>query len=327
MKRRAFIALFGGAVAWPVTASAQQSGKLPTIGFLGASWGSPAGEGQRLISFVQRLREIGWVEGRTVAIEYRGAEGRAERFADIARDFVRLNVDVIVTYSTPAVIAIKRVTTMIPVVFAGVGDPVATGLVESLARPGGNVTGVSLQSTEVAGKRLELLREFVPALRRLAIMGNVSSPNSALEMKEVQDAAGKLSIDLVPLEIRTEKDITPAFETLKSGAEALYVVLDPVINANRTRITTLAVGAHLPMLVPFRAFVEAGGLLSYAPSQSDLFRRVAEYVDKILRGAKPADLPVEQPTKFDLVINLTTAKAIGMEIPPTLLARADEVIE
>jgi putative ABC transport system substrate-binding protein len=294
---------------------------------LGASWGSPAGEGQRLVTFVQRLGELGWVEGRTVAIEYRWAEGRTERFADIAREFVRLNVDVIVTYSTPAVIAIKQVTSVIPVVFAGVGDPVATGLVKSLSRPGGNVTGVSLQSTEIAGKRLELLREFVPGLRRLAILGNVGSPNAALEMKEVQTAAGTLSIDFVPLEIRSEKDIALAFETLKSGAEALYLVLDPVINVHRTRITILALGARLPMLVPFRAFVEAGGLLSYGPSQPHLFRRVAEYVDKILRGAKPADLPVEQPTKFDLVINLTTAKALGLEVPPTLIARADEVIE
>ena len=327
MRRREFITLLGGAAAWPLAAGAQQPGRLPTIGFLGASWASPSGEGQRLSAFVQRLRESGWVEGRTVAIEYRWAEGRAERFADIAREFVRLKVDIIVTYSTPAVLALKQVTSVIPIVFAGVGDPVATGLVESLARPGGNVTGVSLQSTEIAGKRMELLRELVPGLRRLALMGNVDSPNAVLEMDEVQAAARKLEIDIVPLNVRSEREIAPAFETLNSRADALYVVLDPVMNAHRTRITILALGARLPMLVPFRAFVEAGGLMSYGPNQPDLFRRVAEYIDKILRGVKPADLPVEQPTKFDLVINLTTARALRLTVPPTLLVRADEVIE
>jgi putative ABC transport system substrate-binding protein len=326
--RREFITLLGGsAAAWPLAARAQQGGRLPTIGFLGASWASPSGEGQRLSAFIQRLREIGWTEGRTAAIEYRWAEGREERFSDIAREFVRLKVDVIVTYSTPAVIALKQVTSAIPIVFAGVGDPIGTGLVETLARPGGNITGVSLQTTELAGKRLELLREVVPGLRRLAILVNLSSRNAVLETEEAQAAARKLAIDVLPLEIRSEQDIAPAFNTLKSRADALYVVLDPVMNAHRTRITILAVGARLPTLVPFRAFVEAGGLISYGPNQPNVFRRVAEYVDKILRGAKPGDIPVEQPTKFDLVINLTTANAIGLNVPPSLLARADEVIE
>jgi putative ABC transport system substrate-binding protein len=328
LKRRDFITLLGGAaVAWPSAARAQQAARLATIGFLGASFGSASGEGQRLVAFVQRLRELGWVEGRTVAIEYRWAEGRAERFNEIASEFVKLKVEVIVTYSTPAVIAVKQVTSVIPIVFAGAGDPVATRLVASLAQPGGNITGVSLQTTDIAGKRLELLRELVPSLRRLAIIANMGSLNAVLEMDEAKASGPKLGIDIVPLGIRRAEDIAPAFEELKGRVEALYVALDPVMNAHRTRINILALGARLPTLVPFRAFVEAGGLMSYAPNQPDLFRRVADYVDKILRGGKPNDIPVEQPTKFDLVINLTTAKALGIDVPPMLLARADEVIE
>jgi putative ABC transport system substrate-binding protein len=326
MKRREFITLLGGAAAaWPLAARAQQA--MPVIGFLGASWGSPSAEGQRLAAFVQRLRELGWIEGRTVAIEYRWAEGRSERFNEIAREFVQLKVDVIVTYSTPAVIVVKQVASPIPIVFAGAGDPVGTGLVASLALPGGNATGVSLQTTDIAGKRLELLRELVPGLRRLAIMANVGSPNAVLEMHEAQAAARTLSIDILPLEIRSGEDIARAFETLKSRTDGLYVVLDPIMNAHRVRINTLALGARLPTIVPFRAFVEAGGLMSYGPNQSDIFRRAADYVNKILRGAKPADIPVEQPTKFDFVINLTTAKALGLDIPDKLIALADEVIE
>jgi putative tryptophan/tyrosine transport system substrate-binding protein len=328
MKRREFITLLGGAAAaWPLRARAQQPDRVARIGFLGASWASPSDEGQRLAAFVQRLRELGWIEGRTVAFEYRWAEGRAERFTEIARDFVQLKVNVIVTYSTPAVLAVKQATSLIPIVFAGAGDPVGTGLVASLALPGGNATGVSLQTTDIAGKRLELLREFVPSLTRLAIMANVGSPNAVLEMNEARAAAHTLSIDIVPLEIRRGEDIAPAFEALKSRAQALYVVLDPIMNAHRVRINILALGARLPTVVPFRAFVEAGGLMSYGPNQPDVFRRAADYVNKILRGAKPADIPVEQPTKFDLVLNVTTAKALGLEVPPPLLARADEVIE
>ncbi len=329
LKRRNFIALLGGAAAWPFGARAQQPGKLPTIGFLGASWASQSGEGQRLVAFLERLHELGWFEGRTLSIEYRWAEGRNERFTEIASEFARLKVDIIVTYSTPAVIAVKQVTSVIPVVFAGAADPVGTGLVVSLARPGGNITGVSLQSTDIAGKRLELLRELVPGLRRVAIMAHVGNPNSMIEMSEVHAAGRTLGIDMVSLEIRREEDIAPAFDAIKTKtrADALYVVLDPIMNAHRARINILAVGARLPTVVPFRAFVEAGGLMSYAPNQSHVFQRGADYVDKILRGAKPADIPVEQPTKFELIINLTTAKALGLEVPPTLLARADEVIE
>ena len=326
MRRREFITLLGGAAAaWPLAARAQQPAKLPTIGFLGAS--TPSAQSQWVAAFVQRLRELGWIEGRTVAIEYRWAEGRSERFAEIAAEFVRLKVDVIVTAGTAAVLAAKQATSVIPIVFAVAGDPVGSGLVASLARPGGNVTGLSIQATDLAGKRLELLREVVPGLRRLAIMANVGNPGAVLEMGEVQAAARTLGLEVATLEIRRAEDIAPAFEALKGRADALYVCADPLVITNRIRINTLALGARLPTMHGIREYVEAGGLMSYGPNFPDLFRRAADYVDKILRGAKPADIPVEQPTKFDLVINLTTAKALGLDVPPTLLARADEVIE
>jgi putative tryptophan/tyrosine transport system substrate-binding protein len=325
MKRRDFIAGLGGAsVAWPLVARAEQVPKLPTIGFLGA--GSPATWSHWTAAFVQRLRELGWNEGRTVAIEYRWAEGRSERFAEIASEFVQLKVDVIVT-SGGAVLAVKQSTSVIPIVFALATDPVGLGFVASLARPGGNVTGLSSQSADTANKRLELLREVVPGLRRLAIMGNVGYPGAVLEMGEVQTTAKTLGLEVVLLEIRRAEDIARTFETLKSRAEALFVLADPLINANQVRINTLAVDARLPTMSGFRDYVETGGLVSYGPNYPDLFRRAADYVERILRGAKPGDIPVAQPTKFDLVINLKTAKALGLELSPTLLARADEVIE
>ena len=326
MKRRQFITLLGSAAAaWPLAARAQQPAKLPTIGFLGQS--TPVVESQRLDAFLKRLRELGWIEGRTVAIEYAWGQGSSERFAEIAADFVRLKVDVIVTSGTANVIAAKHATSVIPIVFAVAGDPIANNLVASLARPGGNVTGLSTLATDLAGKRLELLREAVPGLRRLATIGNVDNSLAVLEMSEVQGAAGKFGLEAATLEIRRAEDVAPAFEALKGGADALYVVADPLVNTNRARIHTLAMRARLPAIYNAREHVEAGGLMSYGPNFPDLYRRAAEFVDKILCGAKPADLPVEQPTRFDLVINLTTAKALGLEVPPTLLARADEVIE
>ena len=326
MKRREFITLLGGAAAaWPLAARAQQSAKLPTIGFLGAD--PPAAMGQWVAAFVRRLRELGWIENRTVAIEYRWAEGRSERYAEIAAEFVRLKVDVIVTHSSGPVLAANQATSVIPIVFAVSGDPLGTGLVASLARPGGNVTGLSVQFTDLAGKRLELLREVLPGLRRLAILANIGNPGSALEMGEVQATARTLGVERLTLEIRRAEDIAPAFETLKGRAEALYVCSDPLVFTNRIRINTLALAARLPTMHGLREYVEAGGLMSYGANFPDLFRRVADYVDKILRGAKPADLPVEQPTKFDLVVNLITAQALGLTMPPSLLARADDVIE
>jgi putative tryptophan/tyrosine transport system substrate-binding protein len=323
MERRKFLATLGGVAAWPLAAGAQQAA-MPGVGFLVA--GTPLSHGQWVAAFVQRLRELGWIEGRTIAIEYRWGEGRNERFAEIAAEFVRRKVDVIVTSATAAVAAAKQATSVIPIVFVA-GDPVGTGLVASLARPGGNVTGLSIQQTDVAAKRLELLREVVPGLRRLAILANVGGPAVVLDMREVQATARTLGLEVITSEIQRGEDIVPAFEALNGRADALYVCIDPLVNTHRIRINTLALAARLPTSHYNREAVETGGLMSYGANYVDLFRRAADLVDKILRGAKPADIPVEQPRKFDLVINLTTAKALGLDVPPALLARADEVIE
>jgi putative ABC transport system substrate-binding protein len=324
IERREFITLIGGAVAtWPLAARAQQPAKLPTIGFLGAS--TPMVMGQWTAAFVSRLHELGWIEGRTMAIEVHWAEGLSERYTEIATEFVRLKVDVIVTSSAAPVLAAKQATSSIPIVFAAAVDPLGSKLVASLARPGGNVTGLSLQQTDAAGKRLDLLREVIPGLSQLAIMANAADPGPMLEMREVQAMALTLGLEVTTFEIRRTEDIAPVFEGLKGRAAALYVCGDPLTNANRIRINTLALGARLPTMLSFG--IEGGGLISYGVNFQDLFRRAAEMVDKIFRGAKPADIPVEQPTKFDFIINLATAKALGLEIPPILLARADEVIE
>jgi putative ABC transport system substrate-binding protein len=324
MRRRQFITLLGGAaVAWPLAARAQQPGKVPIIGFVGtdaSSW-SPYTR-----AFSQRLRELGWIDDRTIAIEYRWAEGRSERYAEIAAEFVRLKVNVIVT-SGIAVAMVKQATSVIPIVFAISDDPVGGGLVASLARPGGNVTGLSVQSTDLTGKRLELLREVVPRVHRLALIGNVGYLQAEVEMGEVQAKARALGLEVAPLEIRRAEDIAPAFDALKAQADAIYVVGDALINANRTRIITFANTARLPTIFNSRDYLQAGGLMSYGPNFPDLFRRAADLVDKILHGTKPGDIPVEQPTKFEFVFNLTTAKALGLTIPESFLLRADEVIE
>ncbi len=325
MRRREFIAALGGAAAWPLTARAQQPAKLPTIGFLGS--GTPAAQGHWVAAFFKRLHELGWIEGRNLAIEYRWAEGSSDRAAQFAAEFVQLKVDVIVTAANPMVLAAKHATSVIPIIFAVAADPLGTGLVASLARPGGNVTGISIQHTELASKRLELLREVVPALRRLAIMVNVGNPASVLDMGEVQAAARVLSLEVTTLEIRRAQDIASAFEQIKGRAEALYVCIDTLLFSNRLRIITLALAARLPTMLSNREYVEAGGLMSYAADFTDLFRRAGDFVDKILRGAKPGDIPVEQPTKFELIVNLKTAKALGLAIREAFLLRADEVIE
>src|SRR5262245_21643170 len=322
--RRQTITLLGGAAAWPHAARSQQAGKLPTIGFLSGQTRSTAG--QWVAAFEQRLSELGWIEGRTVLIQVRWAEGRFERFAEIAAEFVRLKVDVIVT-AGPPVFAAKQATSVIPIVFATVADPLNTGLVASLARPGGNVTGLSHTSPELAGKRLELLREVIPDLRQLAIIANADYPPSMRELDEVETAARPLGIETIALKIRQAADIAPAFQALKGRAQALYVIGESLTVTNQVRIRSFALAARLPAMEPNREMVETGGLISYAPNFPSLYRRAADLVDKILRGVKPADIPVEQPTKFDFVVNLTTAKALGLDVPPTLLARADEVIE
>jgi putative tryptophan/tyrosine transport system substrate-binding protein len=324
IRRREFVAGLGGTAAWPLFARAQQAARLPTIGFLSPA--SPSSWNSWTNAFTQRLRELGWIEGHTVAIEYRWAEGRSERFAEFAAEFVRLKVDVIVTAGSAGA-ATKQATSTIPIVLAVSGDPVGDGFVMSLARPGGNITGLSLQQEENAGKRIELLREVVPHLRRFGVMFDAGYRADLLEVGEVETTARTFSIEITRLGIRRGDDIAPALETLKNGADALYVCTDALAVTNRLRIGTLTLAARLPMISGQREDVEVGGLMSYGPDFPDLFRRAAGYVDKILKGAKPGDLPVEQPTKFELVINLKTAKALGLTVSQLLLAQADQVIE
>jgi len=297
---------------------------LPAVGFLVG--GTPSSHGHLVVGFERRLRELGWIEGRNIIIDLRWAEGRSERYAEIAAEFVRLKVDVIVA-SGGAVLATKQATSVIPIVFAAAADPLGAGFVANLARPGGNVTGLSMQNTESTGKRLELLREVVGGLRRLAILGNIAYPATVREIGEIQGTTSALGLELVTFEVRRAEDIAPAFEAFKDPVDALYVCSDPLMFTNRVRVNTLALTARLPTIYGFRELVEAGGLMSYGPNIPDLYRRSANYVDKILRGTKPGDIPVEQPTKFDLVINRLTARALRLTVPQTLLARADEVIE
>jgi putative ABC transport system substrate-binding protein len=324
--RRDFITLIGSAVAsaaWPLAGRAQPAGKVPILGFLIP--GSEAVYSQRVAACVQRLKELGWIEGRTVEIDYRWAE--TQRFDEIVADFVRRKVAVILTSGTPPVLAAQKATSEIPIVFVPAGDPVGSGLVASLARPGGNITGLSNQSFDIAGKRVALLREIAPNVRSLAIMAKSDNVSAASEMRDAERAANALGIEAIPLGIRQADDIGDAFDSLKGRADALYVAIDSLATTHTRRINTLALGARLPTMHGARELVDAGGLMSYGANYPDLFRRSADYVDKILRGAKPADIPVEQPTKFDLVINLTTAKALGLKIPESFLLRADEVIE
>jgi putative ABC transport system substrate-binding protein len=325
MRRREFITLLGGAAAaWPFAARGQ-TGKMPIIGLMGS--GTPAAQSQWTSAFLDRLRELGWTDGRNIAIEYRWAEGRNERFAEIAGEFVRLKVDVIVTHNTPGPLAAKKATSVIPIVFATAGDPVGSGIVASLAQPGGNVTGLSSQAPDAAERRLELLREVAPGLRRLAVLSDVDNPLTVLEISEVQKAARTLAIEVAAFGIRRDEDIAGAFEAFRDRAEALYCLANPIIFTNRIRINTFALAARLPTMYVVREYVEAGGLMSYGPNWPSMWRRAADLVDKVLRGTKPADIPVEQPTRFDLVLNLTTAQALGLKIPDKLLALANEVIE
>jgi putative ABC transport system substrate-binding protein len=324
MRRREFISLLGkAAAAWPFAASAQPA-KLPTVGVLGGATQSTWSTWTA--AFVSRLAELGWIEGRTVAIEYRWAAGSLERAAEFAAEFVRLKVNVILT-AGGVLAGVKPVTAAIPIVFATSNDPVAAGFVASLARPGGNITGFSLQATDHAAKRVELLRELIPGASRLGILVNRNNRGAVIEMREAETAARTFGFQTSTHEIQQAEDITPAFEAMKGHTDTLYVCTDVLVNVHRVRINTLALGAKLPTIHSIRDYVESGGLMSYGANITDLFRRAAVYVDKILRGAKPADLPVEQPTKFELIINLTTAKALDLTVPPMLLARADEVIE
>jgi putative ABC transport system substrate-binding protein len=324
MRRREFITLLTGLAAWPLETRAQQPGKLPTIGFLGTT--SASAWTPWTAAFVDRLGQLGWIEGRTVAIEYRWAEGKNERFEQIAAEFVQLRTDIIVT-SGAAGLAVKQATSVIPVVLALANDPVGAGLVANLSRPGGNITGLSLQTPDVAGKRIEILRELLPGLRRLALLADIGYPASRLEVDEVQAVAAKLGFEVVRLEVHKAADIVPALERLQGGVDALYVCTGPLINTNRVSINDVANAARLPTIHSEKLYIDAGGLICYGPVVDDMFRRAAELVDKILKGAKPGDIPIEQPTRFEMVINLKTAKTLGLTVPPTLLARADAVIE
>ena len=322
LRRRELIAALGGAASWALAARAQQPRKLPTIGFLGTTAG-----GATPALFLRRLRELGWVEGRNIAVEYRWTEGRPEAAREFLAEFVRLKVDAIHTIATANALEAKRATSVIPIVAAFAGEALRTGLVASLARPGGNVTGIAVQSGEGAGKRVGLLRELVPGLRHLALITSFA-PEDVLTIGDVQATTGALGIEVSVLEIRRTEDIASAFDTIKGRAEALYVSASPFFSVpDRERITTLALGQRLPTISSNRIVPEAGGLMSYGANVSDVFQRSAEMIDKILRGTKPADIPVEQPTRFELIINLKTAKALGLTVPPTLFALADEVIE
>lgn len=326
MRRRELITLIGGAAAgWPLVARAQQTSKLPVVGYLAAQ--SEAADRPRRAAFGQRLTELGWVEGNSVRVEYRWCDGVIARVDEIMPEFIHLPVDVIVIGGDSYALAAKRATSIIPIVFPAVGDPVGDGLVESLARPGGNATGLSLQLPDTAGKRLELLREIVPGLHRVAILFNAADPQVNAELGAAQAAAHTLKLDPIRSEIRPAEEITAAIDQLKGPAGALYVCTDPLANSLAARINTLALAARLPVVHSFRVNAASGGLISYGPDILDLYRRAADPVDKILRGAKPSDIPVEQPTKFDFFINLKTAKALDLTVPETLLARANEVIE
>jgi putative ABC transport system substrate-binding protein len=325
MRRRELIALLcGTAAVWPFAAQAQQGQKV-TLGLLGS--GTAAAQSTWTAAFVKRMRELGWIEGRNLTIEYRWADGHNERLAELANELVQLKVDVILTHNTPPPIAAKQATSIIPIVFATAGDPVGSGIVASLARPGGNVTGLSSEAPDAAGKKLELFREVVHDLRRLATLADVNNPYATTDVSKIRLAAEHLKIEVASFEIRQSDELDSIFEKLKGRADALYVLPVPLLFTNRVRINTLALSARLPTLHGVREYVEAGGLMSYGPNWPSMWRRSADLVDKILRGTKPADIPVEQPTEFDLVINRTTAKALGLTIPDKLLAVANEVIE
>jgi putative ABC transport system substrate-binding protein len=325
MRRRAFIAALGGAAAWPVVARTQQA-PVPLVGILLVS--TAAANARLLDAFRSGMLELGYVEGRNIRYEYRFADGYLDRLPDLAVDLVRLKPDVIVSAPLPSHIALRQATSTIPIVMANGADPVGFGLVTSLSHPGGNVTGLANFAEVLAAKQIDLLRELIPRLSRLGALINVTNPLHVPQLRETKAAAVASGIELMPLEIRSPDELGPAFEALaKNHVEALAVPPDTVFNNFRGRIAELAATMRMPAIYGFREHVEDGGLMSYGPDNRGNYRRAATYVDKILKGANPGDLPIEQPTKFELVINLKAAKALGLTVPPQLLARADEVIE
>jgi len=324
MKRREFITLLGGATAWPLVARAQ--GRIPRVGFMGNS--TAALEVNLVASFREGLRELGYEEGRNIAIEYRWADGRYERFAALVAELIAAKVDVIVTAGTPAALAVKKATSTVPLVMVAVGDPVGTGLVPSLARPDGNLTGLSSVAPDLEGKRLELLREIVPSVSRIAVFINSVNPFHATSMRQAQSAGKTLGVKVQQYDIRKSEDLDGAFAAIrKERPDALLILADRVFLHNRERIVDFTEEQRLPNVSAYKEVVEAGGLMSYGPSYEDMHKRAAIYVNKILKGAKPGNLPIEQPTKFTLVVNLKAAKALGISMPPAVLSRADDVIE
>jgi len=327
VNRRAFLRIVPCALlASPLAVKAQQAGKAYRIGFLGNS--TAALEANLVGPFREGLRELGYVEGRNVQIEYRWAEGKYERFPELVAELVALKVDVLVTAGTPAALAVKRATTTIPLVMVAVGDPVGTGLVASLARPGGSMTGLTSIAPDLEGKRLELLREAVPKLSRVSVIWNPANPFHVTAEKEARSAAQVLQMKVHSVGVRTAQELDPAFVAIVKERPGAFIVLaDRIFLHNRGRIVDFAARHRLPAVYAYRELVEAGGLMSFGPNYADMHRRAATFVDKILKGAKPADLPVEQPTKFELLINLKTAKALGLTIPPSVLLRAEEIIQ
>ena len=327
MNRRDTVLALLALGAAPVVAEGQKPTSMPRIGYLGTS--SPSLEPQYVAAFRQQLRDLGYVEGQNIAIEYRWAEGRDDRLPDLAAEVVRLNPDVIVTTGTPGTLAAKQATKTIPIVMASSADPVRSGLVASLARPGGNVTGLTILGPELEGKRLEILRQAVPRLSRVAVLRNPANPGSAPYYDAIQGVAGALHVTLEPVvEVRRAEELESAFSTIaRAHPDALAVIADRFLLAHRSRVVEFAVATRLPAMYPYKEYVDAGGLMSYAPSNIELFRGAATYVDKILGGAKPADLPIQEPTKYELVINLKTATALGITIPQSVLLRADVVIQ
>ena len=322
MKRRDFIGLVGGAAAWPLTASAQQQGKIVTIGLLAIEPWPP------IDTFRRALHDLGYIEGKNVRFEYRYAKGDNERLPELANDLVGLNVDVILTWGTDAVLAAKQATTTIPIVMGAVGDPLGIGIVTNLAHPGANVTGFSSRAAELEAKRLQLLKEVVPGLSRVAILFNPTNHYMPLALQSAQKGAQTLDVTLAIYQVHDTASLDAAFVTLmRDRPDAFMVPADTFLVSQRSRITQFAIENKLPSVYTFREYIEVGGLIAYTPDYHDLFRRAASYVDKILKGAKPGELPIEQPTKFHLLINLKTARTLGVTLPPWLLVRADEVIE
>jgi putative ABC transport system substrate-binding protein len=322
MRRRDFLAGFVGAATSPIAARAQQAPRLPVIGFMGAA--TPSAWSSWTAAFVKRLDQLGWIDGKTVKIEYRWAEGSEARYAEIGAELVKLDVNVLVAVGGDAA---AKATSQIPIVVALMSDPVGTGLISSLSRPGRNITGMSIQSTDLAGKRVELLREAIPGLRHFAILAYTDYAGSLLDVAAIHAISKNIGLEVVTLPIHRASDIEPVFASLDPQLQAIYVPPNILVNTNRALINELAKRHRLPSMHGFREYVDSGGLMSYGPNTPKLFSRAAEYVDRILRGTRPNDLPVEQPIEFDLVVNLKVAKAIGLEFSPSLLARADEVIE